>query len=201
MHSRLAAQFWRLLAIGTTFCAIFGAVAAVMAGQVGTTPEGDVIYVFTCPANPPATANWDVNWPNHLGDHPTWKIQNENHSLPAPYVRSSFLSKVRNGQELLCKYSVSVGTQMTSSRITYRYKVHRDIISCESTSYNSWKCILKEGSGGQSSSSATATPSKPPAKCVGLGCESQPNPGACIGLGCDRPITGPQRSASGLEEP
>lgn len=45
-------------------------------------------------------------------------------------------------------YRVTANNQPKGS-LTYQYKVHRDIISCENSSFDTWKCILKAEGGGK----------------------------------------------------
>ena len=162
---------------------IFCAQSSVMAGQVGTTPEGNVIYEFICPgATAVPSAHLSVDWENHMGSRPEWEIGSGANDAIAPEIEGHLEREIRNGQHLKCVYDILENGHPGMGRVEYRYKVKRHIISCQDIA-RGWRCVLKDNEpGGQSSSSATSN--EPAAPCIGLGCETQPNPTGCIGRGC-----------------
>jgi hypothetical protein len=135
---------------------VLGSSMSVLAEQIGTTPEGNVIYRFKCPdAIPAKEAKLYIDWPNHVGSHPEWDADvGAGYVSILPSAKAQYFQKLRNGQVLSCAYKVTVGP-ITSDLITWRYKVHRDIISCKGISQG-FECILRAESG-CSSSSATCS--------------------------------------------
>jgi hypothetical protein len=161
-----------------TLIAVLFASGGAHAEEVGTTPDGNVIYRFRCP-HPSGDAK--VHWEKHIGDHPVWDYEGGSGGA-LPHISAFIESISGSGQVLTCRYSVTLGGEPIG-HIHYGYTVHRHIISCERTETGAMKCVLGAGGGGQSSSKIESSPA-PPTKCVGLGCETQPNPGGCIGMGC-----------------
>ena len=140
-----------LLCLGLTFSAVLLAHDRVIAEEIGTTPEGNVVYMFRCPgmAGIHNIVPQKIDWYNHMGDHPEWDIVPGSTDGRPPTVRTRFQSKTRSGQVLTCTYEVKFeGSNANQGTVSYRYRVKRDIISCQDAPYNSWKCILKDGGGG-----------------------------------------------------
>jgi hypothetical protein len=150
---------------------------SALAEQVGTTPDGNVIYRFTCHTPSPDVT---VHWPNHVGHHPKWEYAG---GPGIGVLRAELTGISRGGQVLTCNFKVLLGGELRGT-MHYRYEVHRHIISCQSNGVI-MTCILDAGGGGQSSSSLESS-SPLPEKCIGLGCKGQPNPSGCIGMGCEK---------------
>lgn len=121
-----------------------------IAEEIGTTPEGNVIYRFTCPgASPKDIQSAHVEYPKHIGDHPEWDWEYGGYGM-TPYVSSTSRRIARGGQVLRCTYNITVNPGNHNLELRYRYKVKREIISCQSASSSntSMTCILKPNSGG-----------------------------------------------------
>jgi hypothetical protein len=123
----------------------------VGAEEIGTTPDGNVIYRFECPSRiTPKDVDIKIDWPNHVGQHPEWDIESgygTTHSGSQSDVAAEYHQKSRDGQVLKCNYQVKFFNRQRGT-FYYRYKVNRDIISCENLS-RGWKCILKAEGGGK----------------------------------------------------
>ena len=162
MLSKKLALLWQVFATLLVLCAS----NTVMAGEVGTTPDGNVIYEFLCPTPNLKDANITIDLPNHIGEHPEWDIESGYGSytmgISNPNTGAEFSDKSRSGQILKCFYDIKILGYPIGSRFYYRYKVKREIISCDSTSSRNWRCILKDGGeGGKSPSSATSSSPTP----------------------------------------
>lgn len=142
------------------------------AGEIGTTPEGNIIYQFNCP---PAGSHAEihspsVDWDNHLknSDGLEWDVDHGSSGFPfSPTIRPLRIS--RSGQVLTCTFEAKWTGY--DRKVQYQYKVKRDIVQCTSTGSSTMRCILKpgadDGKGPSSSSSSSAEPSEPsPACCL-----------------------------------
>lgn len=156
-HGKLALA-WQVLTTALVLCSSNTA----MAEEIGTTADGNVIYRFTCASTLYGSVEFTVDWPNHFGTHPEWDIESGYGAYNSGHIGGSnaiakYTSKSRNGQVLKCRYSGEVYGHLPAGNFYYRYKVNRDIISCDDIAYG-WKCILKaSGGGGKASSSATSS--------------------------------------------
>jgi len=147
VHKTLPLMMWVFTAV-----TVLVPPTAVTAEQVGTTPEGNVVYQFTCPsATHPKDVDIKIDWKNHLGDHPEWDIQSgmgTAHTGSQTDAIAEWWKKERQGQVLKCFYGVKI-LGRSRGGFYYKYKVKRDIISCQSTG-KGWKCVLKaQGDGGK----------------------------------------------------
>lgn len=148
-----------LLLGGATVLTLYAGIG--IAEEIGTTPDGNVIYKFECPGLiRPKDIDTKVDWPNHMGTHPEWDIESgfgtTGIGIFSTDGEARYHSKGRNGQVLKCFYHAKVVGRPAGS-FYYRYKVRRDIISCQNL-YRGWKCVLKaDGGGGQAGSSATSS--------------------------------------------
>jgi hypothetical protein len=171
---------WLVLTLVPLLCAPNN----LLAEEIGTTPDGNVIYMFRCPL-PQPEVTYKIKFPHHMGNHPEWDLV-EYQGPSVPVISTDFQGLIHGGQVLTCRFTITERGEQRGS-LAYRYKVHRHIISCGPGNENrSLRCILEADGGGQSSSNIESSP-VPPKKCVGLGCETQPNPGGCIGMGCGTP--------------
>jgi hypothetical protein len=141
MFGKMCMLFWQFLIV----VVILFAPGNVMAEEVGKTPEGNVIYRFRCPGSIYIDGKLTLNWPNHISDHPEFDIDGSGSTWRSLDVRSTHAEIRRSGQEVRCNYRdfkmsdrpLGLGT------LSYKYKVHRDIISCKSLTYMTLECILK----------------------------------------------------------
>ena len=141
MFDKMRMLFWRFLIV----VVILFAHGNVMAEEVGKTPEGNVIYRFKCPGVFPINAKLTLNWPNHLSDHPQWKIDGPGSYEGGRSAGGQILAgPKRDGQVLLCDYERKIeGISYFPGRLTYKYRVQRAIISCKTVAYWTLECILK----------------------------------------------------------
>jgi hypothetical protein len=127
------------------------------AGEIGMTPDGNVIYRFDCPgALVKDTVGQKIDWYNHMGEHPEWDLVSPSPEGLNLQVSTSFQTISREGQKLVCKYRVTFMGSSFTKTVEYQYKVKRDIIRCDHIE-RGYKCILKGEGGGTSSSSATSS--------------------------------------------
>lgn len=147
-----------VLSTGLMLCISTGAIS----GEIGTTADGNVIYLFTCPhaAGEAKLSYPKVDWDNHLKDSDglEWDSDNGTSGFGGQFhIRP--LSVVRNGQVIACTFEAKIFGM--TRRNAYRYKVKRDIIQCNSSSSYQIRCILRDsasGSSGNSASTGSAAP-------------------------------------------
>ena len=117
-------------------------------GQIGTTPEGNVIYRFSCPSARGQFSPAKLDWHNHAQDQDglTWDADE---GLSGFYSEPNYrvLGISRSGQVISCRYDVTAYGQTRQN--TYRYHVNRDVISCKNPSSNAIECMLRPSSGGK----------------------------------------------------
>ncbi len=141
MFGKMRRLFWQLSIV----VVILFAHGDVMAEEVGKTPEGNVIYRFRCPAGVYIDAKLTLNWPNHISDHPEFDIDGSGSTWRSLDVRSTYAEIRRSGQDVRCNYSSfkMLDRPLGLGPLSYKYKVHRDIISCKGVAYMTLECILK----------------------------------------------------------
>jgi len=141
MFDKMRMLFWQLLIV----VVILFAHGNVMAEEVGKTPEGNVIYRFRCPGAVGIAAKLNLNWPNHISDHPKFDIDGSGSSERGLTARGRMDSGniKRSGQVLRCDYRYEIDGASYTGQFGYKYKVHRDIISCKNLAYFTLECILK----------------------------------------------------------
>jgi len=133
---------WQFLAIAL----VLPAFDRVMAEEVGTTSEGNVIYRFRCPFSVTINVHLKWNWPNHISDHPEFDITGGGSTQTNRQVsaRKTHSGVRRSGQVLTCEYRVAQGEGYGfTGPLAYRYEVRRDIISCKHIDQMTTECILK----------------------------------------------------------
>ncbi len=141
MFDKMRMLFWQFLIVVVI---LFFAHGNVMAEEVGKTPEGNVIYRFRCPGTVGIDAKLTLNWPNQISDHPKFDIDGGGSTWRSPTARGKIDSGIkRSGQVLRCDYRYEIEGASYSGGFTYKYKVHRDIISCKNLPYWTLECILK----------------------------------------------------------
>lgn len=131
--SRTALTLMRLLFTAVVVLCVSNTVGAE---EIGTTPDGNVIYRFECQSRiGPKDVDIKIDWPNHFGQHPEWDIESgygtTHTGAFSNEVFANWSSKSRNGQVLKCTYQVKLFDRQRGT-FYYKYKVKRDIISCES---------------------------------------------------------------------
>jgi hypothetical protein len=134
MLDKARASVWLVL----TTVVVLGISNSAMAEEIGTTPDGNVIYRFQCASSLNGSVEFTVDWPNHFGTHPEWDIESGYGAYNSGHMGGSnaiakYTSKSRNGQVLKCNYFGKVYGHLPAGSFYYRYEVNRDIISCEVT--------------------------------------------------------------------
>jgi hypothetical protein len=150
MFDKMRKLFLQFSIVGIVVILLF-AHGNVMAEEVGTTPEGNVIYRFRCPGSSGMAATLNLNWPNHISNHPEFDIDGGGSSVRnlSARMHRTHGGVRRSGQVLSCNYRWEIEHSSLSGQLDYKYKVKRDIISCRYLEQDTLECILKPGGGGK----------------------------------------------------
>jgi len=140
MFDKMRMLFWQFLIV----VVILFAHGNVMAEEVGKTPEGNVVYRFRCPGSFGIAATLNLNWPNHISEHPEFDIDGGGSGERNVTARGYKIGVIkRSGQVLRCDYRYEIEGASFTGSLSYKYKVQRDIISCKNVSSDITECILK----------------------------------------------------------
>lgn len=147
------------LCLGLMFIAVLCAHHRVIAEEIGTTPDGNVIYQFQCRDHIEVYVTTKLNWPNHISEHPEFDITGSGsvELHPQARLRKTHTGAKRSGQVLRCEYQMDGQEFHFGSLVIYKYEVQRDIISCRHLNSYTEECILKSGGGGGTSSPTPTT--------------------------------------------